>query len=161
MQPFLVRKNRILTLEDPTAPLDRQIEIISYCWYFKVCSLFWLPKKYMFIIENLETLAGSMELPKTFWKSKCWSLSHVWLFATPWTVAPASSVHGVLQGRTLEWTAIPFSGGSSWPRDRTWVSCIAGRFFTIWATREAKLKTFYLKIIVVFNVFAYELFYFY
>ena len=33
--------------------------------------------------------------------------------------------------------AIPFSRGSSWPRDWTWVSCSAGRFFTIWATREA------------------------
>ena len=33
--------------------------------------------------------------------------------------------------------AVPFSRGSSWHRDRTQVSCIAGRFFTIWATREA------------------------
>ena len=37
---------------------------------------------------------------------------------------PGSSVHGI-QTRTLEWVAIPFSRGSSWPRDRTWVSCIA------------------------------------
>ena len=50
---------------------------------------------------------------------------------------PDSSVHGILQARTLEWVAIPFSRGSSWPRDQTWFSCIAGRFFTIWATREA------------------------
>ena len=48
-----------------------------------------------------------------------------------------SSVHGILQARILEWVAIPFSRGSSRPRDRTRVSCIAGRFFTIWATREA------------------------
>ena len=48
-----------------------------------------------------------------------------------------SSVHGILQGRILEWVAIPFSMGSSWPRDWTWVSCVAGRFFTIWATRKA------------------------
>ena len=41
-----------------------------------------------------------------------------------------SSVHGILQTRTLEWIAIPFPGGSSPPRDRTWVSCIAVRFFT-------------------------------
>ena len=44
---------------------------------------------------------------------------------------PGSSVHGFLQARTLEWVAIPFSRGSSWPRDRTWVSRIAGRFFTM------------------------------
>ena len=50
---------------------------------------------------------------------------------------PGSSVHGFLQARILEWVAIPFSRGSTWPRDWTWVSCIAGRFFTVWATREA------------------------
>ena len=47
------------------------------------------------------------------------------------------SVHEVLQARILEWVAIPFSRGSSWLRDQTMVSCIVGRFFTIWATREA------------------------
>ena len=41
--------------------------------------------------------------------------------------------------RILEWIAIPFSRESSQPRNRTWVSCIAGRFFTVWATREAQL----------------------
>ena len=50
---------------------------------------------------------------------------------------PGSSVHGILQARILEWVAISFSRGSSQPRDRTCISCIAGRFFTIWATREA------------------------
>ena len=50
---------------------------------------------------------------------------------------PGSSVHGIFQARILEWVAIPFSRGSSQSRDRTRVSCIAGRFFSIWATREA------------------------
>ena len=50
---------------------------------------------------------------------------------------PGSSVHGILQARILEWVAMPFSRGSSRPRDWTWVSCIAGRFFTDWAMREA------------------------
>ena len=49
---------------------------------------------------------------------------------------PGSSVRGILQARVLEWVAIPFSRGSSLPRDWTQVSCIAGRRFTIWATRE-------------------------
>ena len=40
------------------------------------------------------------------------------------------TVHGILQTRILEWVAYPFSRGSSQPRDRTQVSCIAGRFFT-------------------------------
>ena len=48
-----------------------------------------------------------------------------------------SSVHGILQARILEWVAIPFSKGSSWPRYQTWASCITGRFFTVWVTREA------------------------
>ena len=52
---------------------------------------------------------------------------------------PGSSVHGILQVRILEWVAIPFFRGSSGPRDWTWVSCIAGRFFIIWATREAPM----------------------
>ena len=43
----------------------------------------------------------------------------------------SSSVHGILQVRILNWVAIPFSRGSSHPRDQTWVSCIAGGFFTI------------------------------
>ena len=52
------------------------------------------------------------------------------------------SVHGILQARMLEWVAIPFSKGSSWPRDQILVSCIAGRFFTVWATREAPPKIY-------------------
>ena len=47
-----------------------------------------------------------------------------------------SSAHAIFQARTLEWVAIPISKGSSWSRDWTQVSCIAGRFFTIWVTRE-------------------------
>ena len=43
---------------------------------------------------------------------------------------PGSCVHGIFQARILEWVAIPFSRGSSRPRDRTQVSCIACRFFT-------------------------------
>ena len=45
---------------------------------------------------------------------------------------PGSSVHGILQGRILEWVAIPFSRGSSQPRDWTHVSWITGRFFSVW-----------------------------
>ena len=50
---------------------------------------------------------------------------------------PGSSAHRILQTRILEWVDMPFSRGSSPPRDRTWVSCIAGRFFTMWATQKA------------------------
>ena len=43
---------------------------------------------------------------------------------------PGSSVHGILQARILEWAAMPSSRRSSWHRDRTPGSCIAGGFFT-------------------------------
>ena len=49
---------------------------------------------------------------------------------------PGSSVHGIFQARILEWVTIPFSKRSSWPWHQTWFSCIAGGFFTIWATRK-------------------------
>ena len=49
----------------------------------------------------------------------------------------SSSVHGILQTGILEWLVIHFSRGSPRPSDKTVVSCIAGRFFTIWATGKS------------------------
>ena len=66
----------------------------------------------------------------------CWSLcvcvcvcvctlSHVQLFCDPMDCSPpGSSAHGVFQARILEWVAISYSMGTSWPRDWTQVSCI-------------------------------------
>ena len=54
---------------------------------------------------------------------------------------PGSSVHEISQARILEWVAISSLRGSPWPRDQRQVSCIAGRFFTFWATREAQYFT--------------------
>ena len=54
---------------------------------------------------------------------------------------PGSPAHGIPQARILEWVSLPFSRASSWHRDQTWVFCIGGRFFTIWATREASKNT--------------------
>ena len=59
---------------------------------------------------------------------------------------PGSSVRGILQARILEWVAILFFRASSWPRDGTRVSCIAGEFFTCWATREAPLVSLLLSL---------------
>ena len=55
---------------------------------------------------------------------------------TPWSLL-GSSVHGIPQARILELVAISFSRGSSQSRNWTQASCIEGRFFTNWATREA------------------------
>ena len=98
------------------------------------------------------------------WKGnvKVKSFSRVQLFKTPWTVATRATwkaldrgeseseshsvmsdslqSHGILQARILEWVAYPFFRGSSQPRYRTGVSCIAGRFFTNRAIREGTEK---------------------
>ena len=50
---------------------------------------------------------------------------------------PSSLAYGNLQARILEWVSIPFFRGSSWPRDQTRVSHIAGTHFTIWVTSES------------------------
>ena len=52
---------------------------------------------------------------------------------------PQGQIHGILQARILAWVSIPFSRESSQPRDRSWVSCIVARFFTVWATKEGPL----------------------
>ena len=79
--------------------------------------------------------------PNLLFTSQCWPLCLVLvtqlcptLYNPMGCSPPGSSVHGIFQARILVWVAIPSSRGSSWPRDRTQVSCIAGRFFTIWAT---------------------------
>ena len=64
---------------------------------------------------------------------------------------PSSSVHGILQARILEWVAVSFSRGSSRPKDRTRVSCIGGRHFNLWATREAPWKWYKIQISVFVN----------
>ena len=61
------------------------------------------------------------------------------------------TVHEILQARILEWVVFPFSRGSSQPRDWTQISHIAGRFFTIWATREAPFTCMLLLLLSRFS----------
>ena len=71
--------------------------------------------------------------------------SHVLLFATPTDCSPPdSSVHGIFQARILEWVAIPFSRGSSWPKDQicvSYVSCIGRRIIFHHSSWEAPILT--------------------
>ena len=70
----------------------------------------------------------------------CAVLSSSVLFdsVTPWSIACQAPLSmGILQARILEWVAMSSSRGSSWPRDQTQVSRIAGRFCTVWLNREA------------------------
>ena len=60
----------------------------------------------------------------------CQSLGCVWLCDPMDCSPPGSSVHGILQARTLGWAAISFSRGSSWPRAQTWISYVEGQFLT-------------------------------
>ena len=64
------------------------------------------------------------------------------------SLQPHGLVHGILQARILELVALLFSGGSSRPRNQTRVSCIAERFFTNWAIREAKSLFIFLATLI-------------
>ena len=85
-----------------------------------------------------------LQLPRVCWKVKvlvtqsCLTLCNS-MDCSP----PGSSLHGILQARKLEWITIPFSREPSRPKDWTWVSCIAGRFFTFWVTRKTPKACYY------------------
>ena len=73
------------------------------------------------------------------WFLKQYSCSVVSNFCDPMDCGPPGSpVHGILQARIVEKVAIPFSR-SSQPRDQTWISCAAGRFFTVWNTGKVRM----------------------
>ena len=77
-----------------------------------------------------------------FQKTVCWVAQSCPTLCGPMDCSlPGSSVHGILQPRIVEWVAMPSSRGSSWLRGQTQVSCIAGRFSTVWATGEALRKS--------------------
>ena len=97
------------------------------------------------LLPQVPLLQGSFFKILTFSRNRCPFIcslycayvlscfSHVQLFGTLWTVAghmdcspPGSSVHGILQARTLQWVVISSSRGFSQPRDQMRVSCIAG-----------------------------------
>ena len=64
---------------------------------------------------------------------------------------PGSSVLGIFQAIVLEWIAISYSRGSSRPRDRTWVSCIVDRCFTVWATNNLLDVSFIFYLLFILN----------
>ena len=77
----------------------------------------------------------------------------VQLFMTPWVVCspPGSSVHEIFQARILEWVTISSAKGSTRSRDRTHVSCIAGRFFTTAPPRKP-LNLLTLPLTLLFGI---------
>ena len=103
-----------------------------------------------FVMAAKQTNMGTLRLPcwDRFIKNSKWLIWFknafhmcVWVTQSCLTLSvpmdcspPGSYVHGILQARIVEWVAISFSRGSSRPRDWIWVSCTAGRSFTVWAT---------------------------
>ena len=117
-----------------------EIQVPTQQWYLEIQSTVGAP-----LLKKFH--AG----PDNQWSPGPTSLSRQphWLF--PWLVKVKVTqscltlcdpmdytVHGILQARILDWVATSFSGGSSQPMDRTQVSHIADRFFTVWATRETR-----------------------
>ena len=89
----------------------------------------------LYQLGSLSMTCQPLVMPQTtVWLySEVKSLSSVWLCYPMNCSLPGFSVHRILQARVLEWIAIPFSRGSSRPRDWTLVSSISGRFYAIWA----------------------------
>ena len=115
-----------------------QVLTQDLAWSCKWLSLFCYPvlgfaKKLLCELREAKALSALLNLYSEVLRGAMSVTHHVQLFVTPRTVA---CVHRILQARILECVAIPFSRGSSWPMDQTQVSCMVGRFFTIWATRE-------------------------
>ena len=86
------------------------------------------------ILDYFDPLKWIMDPPNINLILKVKVTKSVPLFMTPWTIQSLE----FSRPEILEWVAIPFSRGSSQPRDWTQVSHIAGRFFTSWARREAQ-----------------------
>ena len=90
--------------------------------------------------------AGEKPTSKHFWVVGRIQFSVVVGLRFPDCRLSGSSVHGILQAIILKQVAIPLSKGSSQPRDRILVSCIVGRFFTVWVTVEAQVSAYLLAV---------------
>ena len=110
---------------------------------------------WMKFIKHVYLLTGSNVYLLIKWKSESELPQSCLTLCNPMDCSlRGSSVHGNFQARVLEWVAISFSRGSSWPRDWTQVSRIAGTRFTIWATREVlfinNLRIFHINVHIFF-----------
>ena len=106
------------------------MHLLTRLWDFKSSFTLW---KWIFLLQNENrrdehTLQHVFENSQNKTTQSCPTLCNSMDYR----------VHGILQVRIQEWVAIPFSRGSSQPRDRTQISHIAGEFFTSWAIREAQ-----------------------
>ena len=131
------------------------------CMYVCICTLCLVSHVWLF--ETLWTVAHQLLCPRGFSRQEYWNGLPC---PAPGDISDPGSNPGLPhcrrilyhlkhQGspRILEWVAIPFSRGSSLPRNQTEVSCIAGRFFTSWATRKAHVYEYTYIDIYFFGLF--------
>ena len=138
---------------DLTFPCREQNNILSY----RIVCYLWLEKELIATCSSISSsvlvISSWIQTQKINDEKDIWKIigsdliMHLIICKFPYSKRPLRSdsrlnlkfkrVHRILQARKLEWIAIPFFRGSSQPSDQTQVSHSVGRFFTIWATREA------------------------
>ena len=117
----------------------------------KACRKQFLRGKLLFVYNRLSGNSPIRFYDTLIWKWEFQLLRHVQLFVTPRTVAQAPPSMRF----SMEWVSISFFRGSSWPRDQTQVSCIAGRLYhlshqgTVIYLVAKLFKSFLLKIFSV------------
>ena len=138
------------TLKYVTNELVYETEIQKIIWFSSIY-FYWSKADLQYCVNFYCTVEW---LSYTFCCCCCWLVTQSCpILCSPTDCnPPGSSVHGILQARILEWVTIPFSRGSSRPRNQTQVSCITGRRFTVWASRGA--YTHYL--FIVFSMVVYH-----
>ena len=117
------------------------ISLWSTAWVLWYESTFGLPTQYWGILIGIQkrfktawwvtSFTLNLLLGLCVWKLKLLVAQSCLTLCNPMNCSPpGSSVHGILQARILEWVASPSPGKSSRPRGQSWVSCMAGGFFT-------------------------------
>ena len=148
---------------------DRRFTLVSgnthlwlvFYWWMKnihILLYYLLPAHFFRDYVLVMTQLFSVLLKTIFSKGVCLcvcvfaqSLSHVWLFETPWTVAHQAPLRGIFPARILEQVAISSSSRSSRARDWSCISLTAGRFFTTEPLGRPFWKSY------LFSVFKYNL----
>ena len=133
-----VQKSSVSLLVSVFCPTSLQWDLFAFLdvWdplpAFRRCSMGFVLHASDFFIYLWER-GSPCPIPPPSWRSPLWLT-----FCDPMDSSPpCSSVHGIFQASILEWIAISFSRGSSWPKDWTHVPCIGRQILYHRVTREA------------------------
>jgi len=119
----------------------RETQIYAFLFFSSTSLLFFLLR---IVIKSSEQWPGLSLIPTSEIR---WLQANE--MANPLCVCVCVCVCVCTQARILEWVAIPFSRGSSQPRDWTWITWVSGRFFPIWATTEVPYIYIYLNSLLL------------